>query len=310
MRNLIFKGARKFITIPLVVFLGLFFLPITILLLIAWLIYTKVPNRKVKFSGLSVVSFFVILFGTAYISSFTNPTPSKPSQEARDIALKTGPSSEVASEQSELVTSPISEVDSQQVKVTKVIDGDTIEIEGGKKVRYIGIDAPESYSCFSLESMLRNKELVEGKIIVLEKDVSETDRYNRLLRYVYVDDTFVNEILVKEGYAQVSTYPPDVKYQDKFLAAQKEARDNNRGLWSFCSLQTDAKILQPSLKASAKPFVNTNAIQPLDDASSYTCDCSKTCSKMSSCAEAQYQLIVCGCKARDADGIACDSQCQ
>lgn len=310
MRNLIFKGARKFVTIPLVIFLGLFFLPLTILLLIVWLIYTEVPNRKVKFSILSVVAFFVILLG--YILSFTNPTSPKLPQEARDGILEVSPVPEVANKQSKLVASPISDINRQEVKVAKVIDGDTIEIEGGKRVRYIGIDAPESYTCFSSESKARNKELVGGKTIILEKDISETDRYGRLLRYVYIDDTFVNEILVKEGYAQVSTYPPDVKYQAKFLAAQKEARDNNRGLWSSCFLETNIKTAQPTSRASAKPFVNTNAIQTSDGVGSYTCDCSKTCSKMSSCDEAQYQLSVCGCKARDTDndGIACDRQCQ
>ncbi|MGC8944459.1 MAG: thermonuclease family protein [Minisyncoccia bacterium] len=125
--------------------------------------------------------------------------------------------------------------------VTRVIDGDTIEIENGKKVRYIGIDAPETVDprkpvqCFGIEAYKKNKELVEGKRVRLEKDVSETDKYGRLLRYVYVDKIFVNEYLVREGYAYVSTFPPDVKYQDLFLQAQREARENNRGLWSACN---------------------------------------------------------------------------
>ena len=67
----------------------------------------------------------------------------------------------------------------------------------------------------------------------LEKDVSETDRYGRLLRYVYVDDAMVNAVLVQEGYAQVSTYPPDVRYVDDFLALQRDAMDVGRGLWSL-----------------------------------------------------------------------------
>jgi len=73
---------------------------------------------------------------------------------------------------------------------------------------------------------------VEGKVVRLEKDVSETDKYGRLLRYVWVGDLFVNAELVRLGYAQVATYPPDVKYQDIFLKLQREARETGRGLWA------------------------------------------------------------------------------
>jgi micrococcal nuclease len=127
-----------------------------------------------------------------------------------------------------------------KAKVTRVIDGDTIEIETGEKVRYIGIDAPETNSpskpiqCFGAQSKEKNKELVLGKEVILEKDVSEKDKYRRLLRYVWVDDILINELLVREGYAQSSTYPPDVKYQEKFLEAQRKAREENKGLWSAC----------------------------------------------------------------------------
>lgn len=128
----------------------------------------------------------------------------------------------------------------QEAKVTRIVDGDTIEIEGGQKVRYIGIDTPETIDprkavqCFGQEAAAKNKELVEGKTVTLEKDISETDKYGRLLRYVHVNQIFVNDYLVREGYAHVSSYPPDIKYQDQFLEAQQEARENNRGLWSQC----------------------------------------------------------------------------
>lgn len=124
--------------------------------------------------------------------------------------------------------------------VTRVIDGDTIEIDGGKKVRYLGIDTPETVDprkpvqCFGIEASNANKKLVLGKRVKLEKDISETDKYGRLLRYVYVDDIFVNDYLVRNGYAYAVTFPPDVKYQQQFLEAQKEARENKRGLWSAC----------------------------------------------------------------------------
>ena len=137
---------------------------------------------------------------------------------------------------------------SASIKVLRVVDGDTIELEGSLKLRYIGIDTPETKhptkgaQCFGKEASNKNKELVEGKMIRMEKDVSETDRYGRLLRYVWLVDEnatssgglFVNDYLVREGYAHASTFPPDVAYSEQFVEAQQEARENNRGLWSMC----------------------------------------------------------------------------
>lgn len=181
-------------------------------------------------------------------------------------------------------------------RVIRIIDGDTIEVdlgEGNKKtVRYIGIDTPETVDprrndqCFGKEASAKNKELVGNGIVGLEKDVSETDRYGRLLRYVYMGDLFVNQVLINEGYAHASSYPPDIKYQDTLLQAEQQARAGSKGLWgSACTNPT--KFSEPG---------------------NYVCDCSKTCSEISSCAEAQYQLNTCGCSVRDGDkdGIACD----
>jgi len=130
--------------------------------------------------------------------------------------------------------------DNALVKVTRVIDGDTIEIEGGERVRYIGIDTPETVDprkpvqCFGVEASNKNKELVEGKMVRLEKDITDRDKYNRLLRYVYVGDIFINLELVKQGFAYSYSYPPDIKYQEQFVKAQQEAREAKRGLWSAC----------------------------------------------------------------------------
>lgn len=131
---------------------------------------------------------------------------------------------------------------SKKIYVLNVIDGDTIKLSDGRVVRYIGINTPETkdkrkgIECFGKEAFEKNKELVEGKEIRLEKDVSEKDKYGRLLRYVYVDEIFVNDYLVREGYAYAVTYPPDVKYQKQFKEAQDEAIENNRGLWKECKL--------------------------------------------------------------------------
>lgn len=132
--------------------------------------------------------------------------------------------------------------------VVKAIDGDTIEVDFGgdvRKVRYIGIDTPETVDprrpqgCFGQEASGENKRLIEGKEVILEKDVSDTDKFGRLLRYVYLKlndgtDLFVNDYLVRSGFAKNSTFPPDIKYQERFLQAEKEAMENNRGLWGEC----------------------------------------------------------------------------
>ena len=125
-------------------------------------------------------------------------------------------------------------------RVTRVVDGDTIHVElGGKdyRLRYIGIDTPETVDprrpvgCFGAEASERNRQLVEGRTVGLEKDVSETDSFGRLLRYVWVEDQMVNKTLVAEGYALASTYPPDVRYSGLFASLQALAREGQRGLW-------------------------------------------------------------------------------
>lgn len=133
----------------------------------------------------------------------------------------------------------VSEHTPSVVRINRAIDGDTIELQNGERVRYIGVNAPESVSvrrageCFGKEAAVFNKNLVEGKVVRLEKDISDRDKYGRLLRFVYLEDgTLVNETLVREGYAFASAYPPDIAKQDIFLLVEKVAREEKRGLWS------------------------------------------------------------------------------
>lgn len=120
--------------------------------------------------------------------------------------------------------------------VTEVVDGDTIgvEIDGrSHRVRYIGVNTPERGDPFYDEATAANRELVGGETVRLVQDVSETDQYGRLLRYVYLPDgTFVNAALVRQGVAQAATFPPDVAHQEEFTALQEEARAAGRGLWA------------------------------------------------------------------------------
>jgi len=129
----------------------------------------------------------------------------------------------------------------QTAQVVRIVDGDTIEVSlGGQQytVRYILVDTPETkhptkgIQPFGPEATEANRQMVEGQTVYLEKDVSDTDQYDRLLRYVYLaDGRMVNEELLRLGLAQVSTWPPDVKYVDRFLAVQNEAQASAVGLW-------------------------------------------------------------------------------
>ena len=119
----------------------------------------------------------------------------------------------------------------QDTKVTKIIDGDTIVIEGEVRVRLIGIDAPEKNDCLEKESTNALQSLIEGKTVRMEKDVSETDRYGRLLRYLWIGEELINETMVRNGFAYAKDYPPDTKYKDRLKAAQEEAQNNGRQLW-------------------------------------------------------------------------------
>jgi len=123
----------------------------------------------------------------------------------------------------------------ETAEVSQVIDGDTIVIEGGFHVRYIGIDTPEVHpqlEAYGMEALQANRELVEGKEVRLERDVSETDKYGRLLRYVYVNGILVNAELVRQGLAYARAYPPDTKYQDYLEELETEAREAGRGMWA------------------------------------------------------------------------------
>ena len=132
----------------------------------------------------------------------------------------------------------------ETARVVRVVDGDTLVIDrgrGNERLRYIGVDAPESVKpdtpveFMGHEASVANAALVEGRDLVLERDVSDTDQYGRLLRYAWLHDgdawRMVNLELVRAGYAQAVTYPPDVRWTDELRAAERAARDAGAGLW-------------------------------------------------------------------------------
>ena len=130
--------------------------------------------------------------------------------------------------------------------VTRVIDGDTIELENGEVVRYLLIDTPEiahpekPVECFGPEATERNRQLVEGRRVRLERDMTDRDAYGRLLRYVYADGTMVQAELVREGYGYVYSRQPDVKYLKDMAGIEREAREQGAGLWTACEKSPEA----------------------------------------------------------------------
>ncbi len=132
-------------------------------------------------------------------------------------------------------------IQEEVAQVARVVDGDTIVLEDGRRVRYIGIDTPEIHvdtrkkpDCYAHKATARNRELVEGKTVHLIRDVEDTDRYGRALRYVFVGDVFINDALVREGYALARHYRPNTAYQGVLDAAEVVARNNSVGLWKYC----------------------------------------------------------------------------
>ena len=150
-------------------------------------------------------------------------------------------------------------------QVSKVVDGDTIDvtIDGQTyPVRYIGIDAPETsfqQEPFGKESSERNAALVVGKTVLLVKDKSETDRFDRLLRYVFVGDAFVNYELVRQGYATSIEYPPDTACAQAFQGAQELAQTEGLGRWAAPVASTNIPTPGPT---SVPPYSGEATLPP------------------------------------------------
>ena len=126
--------------------------------------------------------------------------------------------------------------------VERVIDGDTIQVRLAgwiETVRYIGVDTPETVhpvrgiEPYGLAASAFNRSLVDGRQVRLELDVESRDHYGRLLAYVYTDSLFINAELIRQGYAQVMTVPPNVRHVEEFVRLQREARRAGEGLWGF-----------------------------------------------------------------------------
>lgn len=216
-----------------------------------------------------------------------------------------------------------------QARISRVIDGDTIDVVvagQNMRVRLIGMDTPETNGapiCYGQEATAHTQQLIDaaGGKLWLEKDVSETDRYGRLLRYVWLTPesgpavgSMLDEQLVVDGYAQASTFPPDVKYVGRFVEAERAAKAAQRGLWGACE-----RFGAPLSAPTAVPVQTTVVRRP----SSVVADGDlpydpfgpdRDCSDFSTHDEAQRFFIAAGDPAKDPhrldgdhDGIACET---
>jgi micrococcal nuclease len=165
----------------------------------------------------------------------------EPAQEAPEETQEGSPSAPQGPQDEEDPEGQDPGVPGTTVTVTRVVDGDTIEVSPGvdgiEDVRLIGVDTPETYGGaepMGSEASAFTQSALEGREVSLEFDVERVDPYGRALAYVWLPDgSLFNETLVREGYAQVATFPPNVKYQERFLAAQEEARVSGSGLWGL-----------------------------------------------------------------------------
>jgi len=194
------------------------------------------PHSRFRAVTLPLILSLSVAFATAVSCARESTAPSSPSPQPASRTTLANATASVAPP----TPGPTVLPGLTRATVTRVVDGDTIrvEIDGQEfRVRYIGIDTPETVDprrpveCFGEEAGERNRQLVDGKVVGLEKDVSDTDSFGRLLRYVWAGTEMVNATLVEEGYALASTYPPDVRYAEQFASLQTLARDSGRGLW-------------------------------------------------------------------------------
>lgn len=140
--------------------------------------------------------------------------------------------------------------------VDYVVDGDTVNLRNRESVRLIGMNTPEMGQPYSSKAKDKLKELIEGKNVMLEKDITDRDQYGRLLRYIWLGDILINLEMVKLGYANSYSYPPDIKHQDQIVAAERKAREGKTGLWA--PAETSACVIISYMHADAAGNDNYN----------------------------------------------------
>ena len=273
---------------------------------------------KERIFGIGILSFCVLLL-FSFISGFSKAGTSKESKPTQVITQTPQPTTE---SNPQLPTTTSSQIPNTQLfKVTQVIDGDTIQVVIDNKketLRLIGIDTPETVDprkpvqCFGKEASVKAKSLLSSKSVRLESDSTqgERDKYQRLLRYVFLEDgTNFNKLMISEGYAHEYTYNVPYKYQSEFKQAQKEAEENKKGLWAdnACPVATSQQAPTNTSTSGGSSATSGNS----GSSGGFTCAGKTTCGQMVSCAEAQFYLNSCGVSRLDGDkdGVPCESLC-
>lgn len=146
----------------------------------------------------------------------------------------------------------LSQAEKEEAFVTKVIDGDTLELNNSERVRLLGINSPEKGEPYYTEAKKRLEQLVLNKTIMMEGDEEDRDRYGRLLRYVYLGDEMVNIIMLEEGYATLYILQPNDAYRMIFRNAEEAARGSRLGIWSMISEHECAPCIRAEISWDAE----------------------------------------------------------
>ncbi|MBI4035724.1 thermonuclease family protein [Candidatus Daviesbacteria bacterium] len=269
--------------------------------------------------GIVTLALFILVGVTAPPKSTNNISVSQDQQVKEASKQQVGVNVEDKSKEPEKASpTPASSSQTNLYTVTSVIDGDTVKVTLGSEqetLRLIGIDSPETVDprkpvqCFGKEASAKAKALLSGKSVRLEADPTqgERDKYQRLLRYVFLEDgTSFNKLMISEGYAHEYTYNVPYKYQAEFKQAQKEAEANKRGLWA------DDACGRPQPTTNVSSSGNTGASGGSSgNSGGFTCAGKTLCGQMTSCAEANFYLNTCGISRLDGDkdGVPCETLC-
>ncbi|MGB8954444.1 MAG: thermonuclease family protein [Tumebacillaceae bacterium] len=206
-------------------------------------------TRKKVFSyyGIGLIICFILFGVTSPEKQASDQTEGKKAEKPVEQvaqAVTTAPATPAASTASTAV--PV--VQGRWAVVAKVVDGDTIELDNGEKVRLIGVNTPETVASntpvqpYGQEASAFTKSHLEGKKVLIQTDLEEKDQYGRTLAYVFIEEPksqediqkyMFNATLLRDGYAQLMTIQPNVKYQDTFVGLQRVARESNKGLWAL-----------------------------------------------------------------------------
>jgi micrococcal nuclease len=202
-------------------------------------------NLNRKFVSIALIFLFVSL-ACGITGDVTPVTPAGPSTPAGRVTVTVAVTP----------ANPSTPAGEDTVTVARVLDGDTVELTNGRRVRYIGINTPERGQPYYQEATAANQRLVEGKTVRLEFDADTFDQYGRSLAYVWVGQVMANLEMVKQGYANAYTVPPNVRYENEFRQAEREAREAGRGLWAGSDVML--KIIHIEADAPGRDNENPN----------------------------------------------------